>query len=439
MNELFRSYRTILDYGINPKIDPINLARSRIINYLTFILISFSGLLALYRLIFFDFWDLCFPNIVLWLLMLIPGYYCTKGKQQIAFRLVILYILLFVFELNRPDSNGIYIDSFRTSIVVHLTLIPFLSVMLNNNRLEKHISYFLCLIIFNYFHYSWAASSSTFITYNAAITIFYIALSRFMDFVEQNQIQLEENIVDKTNALQSLKMKNMQLKQFSNICSHDLKEPIRSISSYSSLLKRSISPINNKQSEYFSYVNSSIRTMDKIVGGLKDFTTLDNPELYNKELINLERFFHALFKRSHSKYNFKTIESSFLNNTPITEISISSYAMNTVFDHLFQNSVVHNDSPIININILLNQKDSGYIFIIEDNGNGIDEKYTSYIFEPFKTMNNKTSTESAGLGLVIVKSILDRINGTVWFESNKGNGTKFYIKLDESISIHNSI
>ena len=69
--------------------------------------------------------------------------------------------------------------------------------------------------------------------------------------------------------------------------------------------------------------------------------------------------------------------------------------------------------------------------MIEDNGEGIPKEYFEYIFLPFKTLKNKTVTNSSGLGLAICKKIINIIGGKIWLESEIGKGSKFYILINQ--------
>ena len=69
------------------------------------------------------------------------------------------------------------------------------------------------------------------------------------------------------------------------------------------------------------------------------------------------------------------------------------------------------------------------VFSVKDNGIGIPEGYQQYIFEPFKTLENKTLQQKAGLGLAIVKNIIEKYGGSVWLESSPTEGSKFNFSL----------
>ncbi len=429
-NTLTSVLKSIAQLGLKDKHDPIDLARSKVINLLIVSFVVLTGLLAIYRFLFYDFWDLCFPNLVLCFLFSIPLVICYIGKHQLAFRIITFYLLLFVFELNRPDTKGLYVESFRTSIVVYLTLIPFMGAMLNKSDKGKFITYLASLLLFNYFHFQWEATSSTFLTYNISLSIFCLALVRFMKLIESNQALLNYTLAEKTEALEALQLRNQQLNEFSRICSHDLKEPIRSISSYNKLIKRSLgNNISKTQYEYFDFVNKGVQIMDKIVEGLKEYTSINNPIITQNKTFDLIELIENIIKETKEKFENKNIQTHLINSSNSREIYNAPEALKIVFEHLFSNSIIHNTSDVIEIKISVNENAEGIYFSIEDNGQGINEKFESYIFEPFKTMENKSSKSTAGLGLFNIKKVLERINGHIWFESNLGHGSIFHVQL----------
>jgi len=100
-----------------------------------------------------------------------------------------------------------------------------------------------------------------------------------------------------------------------------------------------------------------------------------------------------------------------------------------VFQNLVQNGLKYNHSMQPTVRLSVERKEGKVLFKIVDNGHGIDEKYFSSIFQPFKTLQNKSLIESSGLGLSICKNIVKSYNGKIWVESKIGKGSTFYVLI----------
>jgi chemotaxis family two-component system sensor kinase Cph1 len=105
--------------------------------------------------------------------------------------------------------------------------------------------------------------------------------------------------------------------------------------------------------------------------------------------------------------------------------------LNQVFTNLINNAVKYSaHANPSTVTVRGTQKGNDIIYSITDNGIGIDEKYASLVFELFKRMDNVKGFEGTGVGLAIVKRIMEKHNGKVWFESKLGMGTTFYLSFE---------
>ena len=98
-----------------------------------------------------------------------------------------------------------------------------------------------------------------------------------------------------------------------------------------------------------------------------------------------------------------------------------------MFQNLISNAIIHNDKPEGFVNISYNNNKTHHKFSIEDNGIGIEKKYFDKIFEMFQSLH--VSKESTGVGLSIVKKIINLYNGDIWIESELDKGTTFHFTI----------
>lgn len=248
--------------------------------------------------------------------------------------------------------------------------------------------------------------------------------------------QLEERkIIEDKIAEQAIELKrsNEDLEQFAYVISHDLKAPLRNITSFSQLLKRSFSKdITEEAKEY----------LDFILIGVKQFGALiDDLLLYSrvvKKAVEFEETELDLVMEA-AKYNLRVLieeTGTTINydNLPILNVNFSQ--MTQVFQNLLSNAIKFRQKeskPIITISAKDYENDK-VLFEVRDNGIGIQEEYYERIFALFQRLHIQSEYEGTGLGLSICKKIIERHNGTIWVKSEGlDQGTTFYFLLSKEL------
>ncbi|KQR67577.1 ATP-binding protein [Pedobacter sp. Leaf176] len=235
------------------------------------------------------------------------------------------------------------------------------------------------------------------------------------------------NVNKKANEIRLLneKLQNAyeELDTFSYTISHDLRTPLTSIKTYAELILR----------------NKSIdESAKKMLGRI--LTGADKMNFLIKEILNLARV-------GRSDIHFENVDMQSLLNEVIAEVS-AAYKMDKaelvlgqlidlkgdrtmlvqVFTNLITNGVKYSskvDKPKIEISAYIDGDET--IYRVKDNGMGIDNRYYNRVFELFKRMDNAKDIEGTGVGLAIVKRVMERHNGRVWFESELNIGSTFYL------------
>jgi len=235
----------------------------------------------------------------------------------------------------------------------------------------------------------------------------------------------------KLNALNtSLENKNNELKQFTYITSHDLKEPVLNIREFSKILKESTSDknLNIDEKSMIDYIHGRSQLLNDIIKSLGIFTNIDSENLQTEDVSIKESYVEALsFLDDQNKD--KKVDIEFENVSKSKSIKFSKSMLILLFKNLIQNAIKYNDSDQVVLKIKIEDFDNKTLFSIFDNGIGVDEEYSAYIFEPFKSVHSKSKTNSSGLGLAICKKIVNIYGGKIWVEPNtpKGSVFKFYI------------
>ena len=228
-----------------------------------------------------------------------------------------------------------------------------------------------------------------------------------------------------------LNQRNDALKQFAYIASHDLKEPIRTMASFSGLLKRELENKANSQKEidYLNFINKNSKTLYELVESLKIFTDISTQEI-DKQFCDIQEVFDHISTQFEPLITNRNGQLRFHKPNHLKFIQFSKPMMILLLQHLIDNGFAHNPKkePIVEVSI--NKYSKNILIKVSDNGPGIEPDYYYNVFKPFKTLKNKTTQESAGLGLSICKTILDNTGGKIWIEPNKTSmGTSFFISL----------
>jgi light-regulated signal transduction histidine kinase (bacteriophytochrome) len=226
--------------------------------------------------------------------------------------------------------------------------------------------------------------------------------------------------------IQQLNHTNRDLRSFAYIASHDLKTPLRGIkvlvdwiaSDYADKFddtgKESIDLLKNRIKRMYNYIDAIRQYI--IVGYVKeDKVVVDFNELVHKVIDNLAPP--------------ENITITIKSELPV--IICEKGYITQIFQNLLSNAVSYIDKPHGQIEIGCTEEDDCWKFCVADNGPGIDEKYYEKIFGIFQTLAAKDDTERIGIGLTIVKKIVELYNGKVWVESTPGKGSTFFFTLSK--------
>ena len=205
--------------------------------------------------------------------------------------------------------------------------------------------------------------------------------------------------------------------------SHDIKTPVASIRAYSEALKENMDKNYERRDRYLKVIIKKCDevaklTNDLFLHSLSDLERLKiEPELVNsKEVIGT-----ILENMSHFNY-----EIQLKNNIPETKIFIDKKRLEQVFENIISNSIKYAE---INKSVMEFKEEEGFLYcIIDDFGKGINDEDMPFIFEKFYRGKNVKDKDGAGLGLYIVKYIMDKMNGQV-FLKNRQDGLRVILKI----------
>jgi signal transduction histidine kinase len=241
-----------------------------------------------------------------------------------------------------------------------------------------------------------------------------------------------EDITDQKRTEFEIKQKNEELTRFIYTVSHDLKSPLVTIKSFTEYLKEDLK-INDvtAQDKDIQYIQNAADKMGKLLDELLQLSRIGRKEDPKKDVPLDEIIKNALdlLAGSITKRNAQIILSG-----PTIIVYGHSQRLIQLYQNLIDNAVKfmgNQTSPRIEIGSVFDENRNEPVLFVKDNGSGIDPRHQHKLFGLFEKLD--TGTEGTGIGLALVKRIIEVHNGTVWFHSDgKGNGTTFYFTLEKS-------
>lgn len=247
----------------------------------------------------------------------------------------------------------------------------------------------------------------------------------------RSAVRLKEEILYAINQKAgAIRMLNERLRQayeeldtFSYTISHDLKNPIAVIKNYVQLLRRG--EINERSAGFLDRITRTADKMHVMIQEILEYSRIGKLELCYQH-IPMTRIVKEMVAEFQLIYGTETLIS--IGDTPA--LQGDSFMIQQVFSNLIGNALKYSQQaspPQVHISGSVTGDEICYV--IHDNGLGIDEQDLPFVFELFKRMNNAQHIEGSGVGLAIVKRIVDKHKGEIWVESVLGQGSKFFVRF----------
>ena len=249
-----------------------------------------------------------------------------------------------------------------------------------------------------------------------------IELEEAYEALKENEMQLKDLVAD-------LERSNEELRSFAYITSHDLQEPLRTIASFSQLLERRYKGrLDSDADEFLDFIINAAVRMKEMIQGLLDYSRVEREgKKFIKTDMNLK------LEKAVSNLRSAIDESSaIITHDDLPTVSAEPDQMVRVFQNIIGNAIKFrkaDEQLKIHISVRIDKKRREWIFSVSDNGIGMEEKYADRIFEVFKRLHTVDKYEGAGIGLAIVKRIIDAHGGYIWVESKLGKGSTFYFTI----------
>ena len=237
---------------------------------------------------------------------------------------------------------------------------------------------------------------------------------------------------DRKKELERYIESNLQLENFAYIASHDLKAPLRTVLSFSQLIKRSsYDTLPDRDKKFLDLVIQSSNNMMLLIEDLVVFSRVNSVKVESGP-IELGRFYDSVLINLASEFEKKDSEIKW--NIEDQVIHADKSKLIQLFGNLIRNAIKFTEKdkkPVVEIS--MQETEEAYKFSVKDNGIGISEKHLKKIFGIFEKLHSKDVYEGTGLGLSICTKIVDQHGGTIWVESEEGRGSTFFFTLSKDL------
>jgi PAS domain S-box-containing protein len=257
------------------------------------------------------------------------------------------------------------------------------------------------------------------------IRILFTTKTRFKNSSGESFILgISRDVTEKEQAIKQLVKSNQDLEQFAYIASHDLRSPLNAILKLVEWIKEdNLNVFDTSTLEKFELIQGRALRMSKLLDDLLSYSRLNKVQ-HKPEAVNLvdEKLSILDLVMTDKKINI---------HFPNLTIVIPKLPLQLVLLNLINNSIKHSDKKEVRVELLVSQKPGGLELIIKDNGPGINFKYSDKIFEMFQTLKSRDEVEGSGMGLSIIKKVIEFHCGEITLV-NQSNGAEFKIFWPQS-------
>ena len=233
-------------------------------------------------------------------------------------------------------------------------------------------------------------------------------------------LSVSRDITSYKLAEEEINKRNEELEKFAYIVSHDLKAPLRGISNLSEMIVEDlIEQIPTENQHQLNLLQQRVLRMNALIDGLLQYSRVGRQEI-PIESIDLEDLLREVIDSLDPPKSFKIAYKK-----PLPVLATKKLLLNQILANLISNSIKHHHSDNGQIDLTIEDCGKHYQFAIADDGPGIPQEHRDRIFELFQTLENNASTTNTGIGLALIKKIVDAEGGQFWLDSKTEKGARF--------------
>ncbi len=226
----------------------------------------------------------------------------------------------------------------------------------------------------------------------------------------------------------ALKRANADLEQFAYSATHDLQEPLRTVTAYCQLLQRRFQGLGPEADEIIGFCVDGARRMESLINDLLAYTHASGASEETQESVDLNRAFEAALQNLHMAI---AQSGASVTHDPLPALRIGATHFQQILQNLIGNAIKYRSDEPPRIHVGAVQEDGAWVFSVQDNGIGIHPQYQERVFGLFKRLHSSTKYSGTGIGLAICKKLVERYGGRIWVQSEEGRGATFFFTVPQ--------
>lgn len=247
-------------------------------------------------------------------------------------------------------------------------------------------------------------------------------IERLKARVEDYRIELQRAQETEKEGREAARLATEELQQFVYAASHDLQEPLRTVSAYAQLLQREY-PQGGQAAEFAAFIVNGAGQMGALVRDLLTYSRIRTEP--NQEMMNLDTALQRALLTSSDRIRESGAQ---VTSGELPEVFADEAQIAHVFEHLIGNAIAYRSSTAPTVHITADQDCETCTVSVQDNGLGIEPRFHEHVFQAFKRLHGK-DTKGTGLGLTMCRKIVRAHGGRIWVESDGQHGSTFKFTL----------
>lgn len=232
---------------------------------------------------------------------------------------------------------------------------------------------------------------------------------------------------DNERIVQDLLAANEELEQFAHVAAHDLRDPMRTIATFASLLdKEYADKLDETGKNYLNIIRSAAVKMEAVLVDMLEYAKVSQipDEEHQVDGNQILRQVVELLQPAIAA------SGAVIHSHSMPELRVNPVRFARLIQNLISNAIKYQKpGNVPQVHITVKEQAKHWLFSVEDNGIGIEADYLATIFDPFKRLHNYQEYQGSGLGLAICRKIVVAMDGQIWAESTLGKGSVFYFTL----------
>ncbi len=252
--------------------------------------------------------------------------------------------------------------------------------------------------------------------------------------LQQSNLFLQNEIKEKETVQRQLMASNEELEQFAYVASHDLKEPLRTVGSFTQLLyKRHQAHFDETSQEYYGFVVDGVKRMSNLLDDLLALSRLK--KTMEMDIVDLNTVLESVCFNLRGQIE-KSEGEILVSDLPTIHASRSQLVQ--LFQNLVSNSLKFKGELPAHVIIGHSERPDTHLFWVKDNGIGVPEEYLDKVFVIFQRLHKRSTYEGTGIGLAICKKVVQNHAGSIWIESREGEGATVYFTISKQFAAANA-